>query len=358
MEQTGLQVPLDALVSDLSIGSQQRVEILKVLLKGAELIILDEPTAVLTPGEVKDLFKVLHELKKSGKTLILITHKLKEILEHTDDITILRAGESVAHFQTEKATLQGLADAMVGRQVKLSSEDHLPRSQASSFEVLLKADHLSCPKRMLKDLNFEVRSSEIVGIAGVEGNGQAELLELLLLESDQYAFSLKLPHREEMGLIPTDRQSEGLLLEQSAAKNFILGQEARIFDQADEQASLAMKRFDVRPLDPKLVIKGFSGGNQQKLIIARELSKDPKLLIASQPTRGVDVGAIEFIHSELLKAREMGKGILLVSSELDEIFELSDRVLVMFKGEILGEFERGSFDKTQIGVLMGGQRLA
>lgn len=389
----GLEVPLDVPIETLPVGVQQRVEILKTLYRGAEILILDEPTAVLTPIEVTELFKNLRALKEEGKTILIITHKLKEVLAFTDEITVFRAGRVSGGLVTKEATVQKLADLMVGRAVKLSLEippsevgkpalrveklrAHKPaqeKLQGATYEVVADQEAIES----LKEVSFEVRAGEIVGIAGVEGNGQSELLQAILHPSDkkwlesgtvevlgENVTDWKTKHilKLGVGVIPEDRHHQGLMLDRSVADNFILGSQSSYSwygwmrgRWVRAAVARAMENFDVRPRNPSLPIRGLSGGNQQKVIIAREFERSPKLLIAAQPTRGVDVGAIEFIHGRILKARTEGVGVLLISSELDEVLALSDRILVMYSGRIIAEYRRGEADERRIGASMGGQ---
>lgn len=337
----GIDVPLDVKVSKLSVGMQQRIEILKILYRNADILILDEPTAVLTPIEVEELFKNLKKLKDEGKTIIIVTHKLKEVLNFTDHITVFRSGRIVGEMQTAGATEEKIARMMVGKNVNL----HPHIEQGKNLKPL---------ELNLKDLTLH--KGEIVGIAGVEGNGQSELIDLVYktaLSQGDYA----------VGLIPEDRQFDGLLMNMSAVENYLLGRQwdksfcfgffqnmKKIKDTVESE----MEKYDVRPKDPDLLASQFSGGNQQKIIIAREFGKNPSLIIAANPTRGVDIGAIEFIHDQILKSRDSGTAILLISSELDEITKLSDRILVMYNGKIVAQYARGQADDHTLGLAMCG----
>lgn len=369
----GLEVPLDASVETLPVGIQQRIEILKALYRGAEILILDEPTAVLTPQEVEKLLLNLKSLKSEGKTILIITHKLKEVLAFTDHVTVFRQGRVSGEVATRDASVQSLADLMVGRAVHLvaNSEANVPG------EAVCEAKHLHVTRdgvEKLKDVALTVRSGEIVGIAGVEGNGQSELIQALVHPKESLdrgdvrvlgnrvtnwkpARILKLG----VSLIPEDRHREALLLHRSVEENFILGQQSSYswygwLNRRWIKAAVAraMENFDVRPRDPKFPMSGLSGGNQQKVVIAREFERSPKFLIAAQPTRGVDVGAIEFIHAKILKARKDGVGVLLVSSELDEVMQLSDRILVLYGGKVVAEYKRGEATEREIGAFMTG----
>ncbi len=376
-QQYGLDVDPDAVISDLSVGTRQRVEILKALYRGAEILILDEPTGVLTPGETEQLFNILRTLREEGVTILLITHKLKEIMAITDSVSIMRAGRMVAHRETRETSTEELAELMVGRKVLLKVE----RSDVEPGQVRIGVKDLRLVDdsgvERLKSLNFSVRAGEIVGVAGVSGNGQSELLDVLSgmrpatsgvaeLDGVRIDFGIHDPARaRQMGVahIPEDRHQRGLVKTFSAAETSILGYQrdpdinrhglldSRAVHQRCEQL---MHNFDVRPPLPDLKSANFSGGNQQKLIIAREFSHHPGILLVGQPTRGVDIGAIEFIHKKLLSLREQGCAILLVSVELDEIMSLSDRIIVMCNGAITGEVKGGEADEKTLGMLMAG----
>jgi ABC-type uncharacterized transport system ATPase subunit len=370
-----LEVDPDAIVGELPVGLQQRVEILKALFKGAETLILDEPTGVLTPDEADHLFRILGQLRDQGKTVILITHKLREIMAITDQVSVMRRGELVATKETKKTSVEELAELMVGRRVLL----RVKKGKARPGEVVLDVKNLTWKDRKgvarVDNVSFTVRSGEIVGIAGVSGNGQSELLELIsgiskpssgqiIFEGKDIGILGDPRHVREEGLahVPEDRQHRGLISSFDASESGILGWQ---YDESlgrgfrlDREAVVARSRkdmleFDVRPADPLLKSGKFSGGNQQKIILAREIGRDPDLLIVGQPTRGVDIGAIEFIHKRLIALRDQGKAILLVSVELDEVRSLSDRILVMFAGRIMGE--RGpEANERELGLLMAG----
>ena len=374
----GLEVDPDALVGDLPVGLQQRVEILKALLRGARILILDEPTGVLTPQEANRLFEILAILKRDGVTILLITHKLREIMATTDTVYVMRRGEMVARRPTRDTSQEELARLMVGRDVlfTVGGEPGVPGAPILAVEGLSHADERGAPR--LADIGFELRKGEILGVAGVSGNGQSELLDVLSGIEAPQSGSIGFAGRtftaadppdpstlRDMGLahIPEDRQQRGLVLPFLASESSILGYHGG--KEAGEGILLAlaairercaglMERFDVRPPDPDLRCSGFSGGNQQKMVVARELSAAPKALLVGQPTRGVDIGAIEFIHSQLLAIRDAGCAILLVSVELDEIMSLSDRILVMNAGRIVGEVDRGEADAGHIGLMMAG----
>ena len=374
----GLEIDPDALVGDLPVGLQQRVEILKTLLRGARILILDEPTGVLTPQEADRLFEILEILKRDGVTILLITHKLREIMAATDAVFVMRRGEMVAHRQTSETGQEELARLMVGRDVlfTVGGEPGAPGAPVLAVEGLSHADERGAPR--LTDIRFELRAGEILGVAGVAGNGQSELLDVLSgiepPQSGQIAFAGRTFSAadppdpsllRDMGLahIPEDRQQRGLVLPFTASESSILGYQGGT-ESGDgiflalatirERCTELMERFDVRPPNPDLRCGGFSGGNQQKMVVARELSAAPKALLVGQPTRGVDIGAIEFIHAQLLAIRDTGCAILLVSVELDEIMSLADRILVMNGGRILGEVDRREADANRIGLMMAG----
>ncbi len=370
-----LDVDPDAIVGDLPVGLQQRVEILKALFKGAETLILDEPTGVLTPDEADHLFRILGQLRDQGKTVILITHKLREIMAITDHVSVMRRGEMVATKKTKKTSVEELAELMVGRRVLL----RVKKGKATPGEVVLNVKNLTWKDRKgtprVDDVSFTVRKGEIVGIAGVSGNGQSELLELIsgisrptsgqiVFEGKDIGILADPRHVRAEGIahVPEDRQHRGLIMAFSAYESMMLGchrdpelggkyslKRERIVTRTQK----LMEEFDVRPPNPFLKTAKFSGGNQQKIVIARELSQNPDLLLVGQPTRGVDIGAIEFIHKRLIALRDQGKAILLVSVELDEIRSLSDRILVMFAGKVMGERD-SSADEHELGLLMAG----
>jgi len=377
-DEYSLSVDPDAIVQDVSVGQQQRVEILKALYRGADTLILDEPTGVLTPEEADDLFRVLHVLRDQGKTVILITHKLREIMAITDTVSVMRQGQMVATLPTKETSPEKLAELMVGRRVLLRVEKGPAHPGKPLLEVknLVVADDLKVVR--VKDVSFNVRAGEIVGIAGVAGNGQSELLESIAGMRDQQSGDVVLngnvlslegddgAHRARLaGLahVPEDRQTEGLVVQFEEWENSILGYQhdpaygnGPILDIAAARAQAAerMKTFDVRPTNPRLRTANFSGGNQQKIVLAREMEQDPDVLIVGQPTRGVDIGAIEFIHNQIIKMRDAGKAILLVSVELDEIRSLSDRILVMFDGHIVGEADPATATEGELGLMMAG----
>lgn len=371
-----LDVPLDATIDELPVGLQQRVEILKALYRGARVLILDEPTGVLTPQETDHLFRILHSLRDQGVTILLITHKLREILAITDNVSVMRQGQMVGHVKTSETSKEELAELMVGRKVRLKVE----KQDATPGEVLLSTEKLTYTDSrgvdMLKSVDLEIRAGEVVGVAGVSGNGQSELMEVLagILEptkgevkigsnriTAESPSSAKLVREMKVGHVPEDRLSMGLVKNFSAEESAILGiQEQPRFNgqwlskrkDITEYCQGLMEEWDVRPRNPKLRSSLFSGGNQQKLIIAREVDQDPDVLMIGQPTRGVDIGAIEYIHKRIIDMRDQGKGVLLVSVELDEILALSDRIIVMFDGQIVGEVAADKANERILGMMM------
>lgn len=372
----GLQVDPTARIESITVGQQQRVEILKALYRGAELLILDEPTAVLTPQEVVELGQIMRNLVAQGRTIIIITHKLQEVLQFADRVTVIRRGRKVATVEAAGHTEDELAALMVGRNVNLRVEKGAARPGAPVLEVhgLHAKDHRGLPA--LADVTFAVRAGEIVGIAGVDGNGQSELVEVLtgLQQATAGVVSLAgrtITHlrpdaRRQAGIghIPEDRQQCGLVLDFTVAENAILGAHrqfarrgllhaGKILAWADQ----VVQAFDVRPPRPEIPARSLSGGNQQKVIVGREVSREPALLIAAQPTRGLDVGAIEFIHQRLIQERDQGKAILLLSLELDEVMALSDRILVLYQGQIIAELDGPDATEEQLGLLMAGCKL-
>ncbi|HAR43435.1 MAG TPA: heme ABC transporter ATP-binding protein [Bdellovibrionales bacterium] len=390
--QYGLKgIPWDTEVEALPVGVQQRIEILKLLYQNASILILDEPTAVLTPQETVELFMNLKKLAAEGKSILIITHKLKEVMNLSDDVTVLRGGRVVGCRRTPETNIEELAGLMVGRKVNLQvaapPAPVLGPAVLALKNVSLKTRSVhETGMHRLNDLSFEVRSGEVVGIAGVEGNGQSELLHVLLhplefcksrdgglsgeinclgsvTHDARRSLSTKRIRDLGVGIIPEDRHKEGLLLERSVEDNFLLGQETRKpFSVSGfisggalrAAANVAIEKYDVRPRNLTIEAGNLSGGNQQKLIIAREFEQSPRFIIAAQPTRGVDVGAIEFIHQKILLARTAGAGVLLISSELDEILALSDRILVMYGGKIVARFQRGEATEQALGLYMGG----
>ena len=373
-----LNVDPDAVVEDIGVGMQQRVEILKALYRRADILILDEPTGVLTPAEADHLFRILENLKREGKTIILITHKLREIMDTTDTVSVMRRGEMTATVKTADTSPAELAELMVGRKVLLQVD----KKPAQVGDVILDVQNLNVTDdkgvHRVKDVNLTVRAGEILGIAGVSGNGQSELLEVLGgyekatgtitvngVEIDLTGAKSDGRSRRACGIahVPEDRQREGLIMDYHAWENVAFGyhhepkfQRGMFMDNAAIKADTVakMERFDVRPPDPRLEAKSFSGGNQQKIVLAREIERNPDLLLIGQPTRGVDIGAIEFIHQQIVALRDQGKAILLVSVELEEILALSDRIAVMFDGRMMGERLPDQTDEKELGMLMAG----
>jgi simple sugar transport system ATP-binding protein len=367
----------NAPVQSLSVGTQQRIEILKILSQDSKIIILDEPTAVLTPQEIEDLFRNLRKLKAKGCTILIITHKLKEVMAVADAVTVLRAGRVVTNKKISDTSVEDLAENMVGRKIKnltLSERTHFSNQ---NFILKLSDVNLSGAEGSLTHINLQVRTGEIVGVAGVEGNGQDGLIRSLLDPRSlklggaieikaQSTLELSASQIRGLGLaaFPEDRLRFGALKQRPLYENFILGYHNSAeysrhgflkFKTIFEKTKAAMEKFDVRPRDFLSPLDKLSGGNQQKLVVARELQNNPDFILAAKPTRGVDIGAIEFIHEQLLAARNRGAGILLVSSELEELMTLSDRIVVLFKGQIVKEFLRANnYNEVQIGAAMGG----
>lgn len=375
----GLQVDPDAYISDISVGMQQRVEILKALYRGADILILDEPTAVLTPQETEELIHIMNKLVEDGKTIIIITHKLKEIKKSADYCTIIRRGEYIDTVAVKDVTQEDLASMMVGRKVRLAVE----KTEADPKEVIFEIKNL-CVKDdrgidALKNLSLKVRRGEIMGIAGVDGNGQKELVEAVtnLIRVESGTISIKGKEIQNtstrntmdsgISTIHEDRQKRGLVLDFTVAENSVLDTYGKkpfskrgMLDRKAIRgfASGLLKTYDVRPDNCEdMKIRGLSGGNQQKVIIAREIANDPDLLIAVQPTRGLDVGAIEYVHKTLIEQRDKGKAILLISFELDEIMNVSDSIAVIYNGSINAILERREATEDTIGLLMAGGNI-
>ncbi len=378
-EEYELNVDPDATVEDLSVGHQQRVEILKALYRQAEILILDEPTGVLTPSEADHLFRILKSLRDEGKTIVLITHKLREIMAVTESVSVMRLGEMNATLSTTETNPEELAELMVGRKVLLRVEKKLttPGRRVLEVENLSVTD--SRGVQTLKDVSFEVRQGEILGIAGVAGNGQTELLEVLggiteaegtiRIDGQQLSVSgdgSDARSRRQSGVahVPEDRQRLGLIMDFYAWENMSFGYHNErdcnlnllFMNNRAMRRSAAdrMARFDIRPGNPEVHAKNFSGGNQQKIVLAREIDRKPTVLVVGQPTRGVDIGAIEFIHQRILNLSSAGAAVLLVSVELDEILSLSDRVAVMFDGRIIGQRVTADTNEKDLGLLMAG----
>jgi general nucleoside transport system ATP-binding protein len=376
----GLPVEWDRPTEELPVGIQQRIEILKLLYRQAQVLILDEPTAVLTPQETNALFENLKKLRAQGKTILLVTHKLNDVMSFTDRVTVFRAGKVVGETATTATSPQELANLMVGRKVTLNIQvpPARPRPEPALELTALSLAGPAGSRHALSGLSFAVLRGEVVGIAGVEGNGQAELVQAILhpreprcrtsgrvkvLQQEVTTWEARQIRQLGVAVIPADRLQEGLLTERPVSDNFLLGlHRTRAFsrggfvsgNQLASAATAAMTEYDVRPADLDLPAGKLSGGNQQKLIVAREFQRQPRLLIAAQPTRGVDVGAIEFIHNRIVRARDEGAGVLLVSFDLDEILTLSNRILVMYEGRLVAEFRRGQVTERELGLRMGG----
>ncbi len=374
-----LKVELDAVIEDINVGMQQRVEILKALYRGANILILDEPTGVLTPAEADQLFRILKRLRAEGKTVLLITHKLPEIMDVTDWVSVMRQGKMVGHIKTSDTSPEQLAGKMVGRPVllRVNKSPAQPKHPVLQVEDLKVVDYMGVER--IKGIDITIRAGEILGIAGVAGNGQSELLKVLggmqagsgTVRMNGQRVALTGKHsdgqaRRAHGIahVPEDRQREGLILEYYAWENIAFGyhrdpiyRKNRItMNNAAVRNDTVQKmdRFDVRPRNPWIKAMNFSGGNQQKIIVAREIERDPDLLLIGQPTRGVDIGAIEFVHQQIINLRDKGKAVLLVSVELSEILSLADRIAVMFDGRIMGERDPNSTNEQELGLLMAG----
>lgn len=375
MQEYRMEIDLDRPVGELPVGMQQRIEILKLLYRDSNILILDEPTAVLAPTEIETLFKTLKGMADKGKTILIITHKLKEVMSLADRVTIFRAGKVVGEKEVSSTSPQEIAALMVGHGVEL--EASAPRS-APQKEIILEVRDIEPkdPHSRFKRASFRLHSGEILGVAGVEGNGQSELLRLLFHPREELrkgSYSLlgrDVSHRTgsqlrcnfPVAIFPENRLKEALLLQRDAKENFLLGKQrySRFrkwkaflhWKEVERETKAAIEEYDVRPKDVSTLAREYSGGNQQKLVVARELWNQPKFLLAAQPTRGVDIGAIESIHHRLIELRNSGSGILLFSSELDEVLKLSDRLLVMYRGQVVGSFARSEFDEKKIGMLM------
>ncbi len=374
-----LNVDPDERIEDLSVGHQQRVEILKALYRHADILILDEPTGVLTPSEADHLFRILKGLRDEGKTIILITHKLREIMDVTETVSVMRRGEMTATVRTSDTNPQELAELMVGRKVllRVDKKNADPGRKVLEIEDLRVVDDDGVER--LKGISLDLRQGEILGIAGVAGNGQSELLQVLGgcrratgrirlngedIDPADHALDGQVWRARGVSHVPEDRQREGLILDFFAWENMAFGyhhapeyQKSRwLMDNAAirRESCRKMERFDVRPPIPELAARNFSGGNQQKIVLAREIERDPDVLLVGQPTRGVDIGAIEFIHQRIVELRDRGKAILLLSVELDEILSLADRIAVMFDGRIMGERMPDQTSENELGLLMAG----
>lgn len=371
------ELHVDDIVGHISIGAKQRVEILKMLYRNVDILIFDEPTAVLTPQEVDELLQNLRDLKEQGKTIILITHKLREVMEVSDKVIVMKRGKIVGTKATSETNPAELANMMVGRDVVLDvkREEKDLSEKPVAYRVKNLCTETAGRKRCLDYISFEIREGEILGVAGVEGNGQSELVKVLsgLMEATEGTVTLydkditnKWPDElraEGIAVIPEDRYAQGLCKEMSLSENLISGYHSdKRFcrsglmkkNSIDRHRDSLIEKYDIRVADPEGKVSQLSGGNAQKVIIAREFESDPKVLIACQPTRGVDIGSIMFIHNKILELRRQNKAILLVSSELSEIMNLSDRIIVMYKGRIVGEVDGKDADSCKIGLLMAG----
>ena len=373
----GMQVPTDALIETLPVGIQQRVEILKVLFRSADVLILDEPTAVLTPQEVEEFFTIVRSLRDAGKAIVFITHKLHEILEIADRVSVLRQGRVVGSGQPDRFSEADLAEMMVGRPVSFSVE----RGAARTGDSVLRLNDVTLVDRAqepsLAAIDITVREGEVVGIAGVQGNGQTELVEVItglatasagnieFSGTDITRASVRARHSLGIAHIPEDRHKSGMVGTFTVAENIVLNSyyDSSVtngvqidWQRVRRRAARACVNYDVRTPSVQLAAGSLSGGNQQKMVVARELEREVKLIVASQPTRGVDVGSIEYIHKQLIACRDRGNAVLIVSSELDEILDLSDRIYVMFEGRIAAEFDNGdrNADRAAIGLAMAG----
>lgn len=374
----GFNINPDDYIEDITVGQQQKVEILKALYRGVDILILDEPTAVLTPQEIEELGVILRNLSKEGKSIILITHKLKEIMSMSDRVTIVRRGKSVGTVETKDTNIDKLAEMMVGRKVNLVVD----KSESKPKEVKLSVKDIKALDNRgieaVKGISFEVRGGEILGIAGVDGNGQSELVEVLTGLRKSVSGSIKVCEKDitnnspmkiiNAGLsnVPEDRHKRGLILNASLLENSILGEhKSKEFSKGiimkykniRNHARKIIKEFDVRTPNEDVNAVGLSGGNQQKLIVGREIEKDPEVLVVAQPTRGLDVGAIEYIHKRIIAERDKGKAVLCVSLELEEVMNLSDRIAVMYDGNIVGILDAKTATENEIGILMAGGKL-
>jgi simple sugar transport system ATP-binding protein len=373
----GFDVDPDATVENISVGVQQRVEILKAIYRGADVLILDEPTAVLTPQEVEGLFTILEEMTAQGKTIIFITHKIGEAQAVADDITVLRDGEKIGTVAADEVSREEIAKMMVGREVMLETE----KSPVETGDPVVEVDGVTVSDSrgvtQVTDVEFAVRSGEIFGVAGVDGNGQSQLVEAITglrkPDSGTVRFAGEDVGRQSrrqriengMAYIPEDRHSRGLVMDFDLVENALLGSQhtapysngGRIdWDETREHATDIVEEYDVRTAGVEAAARSLSGGNQQKFVVGRELGRNPSLIVASHPTRGVDIGSVEFIHERLLEMRSSGKGVLLVSSKLDEVQQLSDRLAVIYEGEIMDVVDPDDVTEEEIGLLMAGER--
>ena len=378
-ERYGLAVNPRAKIADISVGMQQRVEILKTLYRGADILIFDEPTAVLTPQEIKELSHIMKALIKEGKSIILITHKLKEIMDICDRVTVIRKGKGIGTVNVRDTSTNELANLMVGREVVFKTEKSPAQPKENVLEISALAVSDSRGVQAVRGLDLSVRAGEIVGIAGVDGNGQSELIEAITGLRRSESGSIKLNGKEisnlkprkitesGVGHIPQDRHKHGLVLDFPIGENMVLQSYYQSpyskrgildFKEIYKKASALIQEFDVRTPSEHTPARALSGGNQQKAIIGREVDRDPDLLIAAQPTRGLDVGAIEFIHRRLIEQRDKGKAVLLISFELDEILNVSDRIAVIYEGKIVAVVDPKATTEQELGLLMAGSRQA
>ncbi len=378
-EKYGLQVDPDALIEDISVGQQQRVEILKMLYRDNEILIFDEPTAVLTPQEIDELMEIMRSFKAEGKSILFITHKLNEIMAVADRVTVLRKGKYIGTVETKDTTKEELSRMMVGRPVQLEVQ----KDEAKPGEVVLDVQHVTVPSKVhknnaVKDVSFQVHAGEIVCLAGIEGNGQTQFVyaltgldkmsdgKITLCGKDITKESIRQRSKDGMSHIPEDRHKHGLVLDYTLEQNLVLQrywqpafQKAGFIksDAVRKYAEKLIDQYDIRSgQGPITIARSMSGGNQQKAIVAREIDKNPELLVAVQPTRGLDVGAIEYIHKQLVAERDAGKAVLLVSLELDEVMSVPDRILVMYEGEIVGEFDPKKTTVEELGLYMAGAK--
>ena len=378
-EKYGLQVDPDALIEDISVGQQQRVEILKMLYRDNEILIFDEPTAVLTPQEIDELMEIMRSFKAEGKSILFITHKLNEIMAVADRVTVLRKGKYIGTVETKDTTKEELSRMMVGRPVQLEVQ----KDEAKPGKVVLDVQHVTVPSKVhknnaVKDVSFQVHAGEIVCLAGIEGNGQTQFVyaltgldkmsdgKITLCGKDITKESIRQRSKDGMSHIPEDRHKHGLVLDYTLEQNLVLQRYWQpAFPQAGFIKSDAVRKYADKLIDqydirsgqgPITIARSMSGGNQQKAIVAREIDKNPELLVAVQPTRGLDVGAIEYIHKQLVAERDAGKAVLLVSLELDEVMSVPDRILVMYEGEIVGEFDPKKTTVEELGLYMAGAK--
>jgi general nucleoside transport system ATP-binding protein len=374
IEQFNFDLSPEATIESLPVGLQQKVEILKMLYRESRILVLDEPTAVLTPLETEELFKFLQSYAEAGNAVIFISHKLREVIEVSDRISVMRNGRMIGTVPTPGITPPEIAKMMVGRDVILQVKKDLAHPEGAALELKNVSVKHGNQKAVVNNVSFMVRAGEIVGIAGVEGNGQSQLVEAItglqhysgeiLYQGAHVHADARAVRMAGVSHIPEDRNERGLVVEYTTAENLILGDHVTKqfsgalglldFKAIDDNAREKIQEFDVRPRSIELQAKGYSGGNAQKIVVARELSRDPKILVASQPTRGVDIGAIEFIHEQIVAARDKGLGVLLVSADLGEVMSLSDRILVMYEGEIVGEMLQADATEERLGLLMGG----